>query len=209
MPRQSPPRAHRHGAKKYHVQSGTAFKRSIPPYLAHTHGQSPVFVGVFARNRPTRMLPLFQPLDETGCATARLITDEKYFRPQDRRSVQYSISEIALGHHRCDTCIEDRCLGIDRPTHAFNDFLFGTPHPMAEAGLCVGLVHPTTSVRTISAPATMAFSFPNAIARGRYFMPQSGATIRRSASMCFSAPRMRSATVSGASTAGSPRSRTP
>src|SRR3546814_1938191 len=107
MPRQSPPRSHRHGAKKYHVQSGTAFKRSIPPYLAHTHGQSPVFVGVFARNRPTRMLPLFQPLDETGCATARLITDEKYFRPQDRRSVQYSISEIALGHHRCDTRSEE------------------------------------------------------------------------------------------------------
>ena len=40
---------------------------------------------------------------------------------------------------------------------------------------------PSSSRRTIAAPAAKAFSFPNATSRGRYFIPQSGAGISRSA----------------------------
>ena len=40
---------------------------------------------------------------------------------------------------------------------------------------------PVSSRRTIAAPSAIAFILPKATARGRYFMPQSGATTSRSA----------------------------
>src|SRR4051794_3945168 len=42
---------------------------------------------------------------------------------------------------------------------------------------------PVNSRRTIAAPSASARSLPDAIARGRYFMPQSGAATRRSGAM--------------------------
>ena len=42
---------------------------------------------------------------------------------------------------------------------------------------------PVSSWRTIAAPSASARSLPKAVARGRYFMPQSGAATRRSAAM--------------------------
>src|ERR1043165_1387638 len=66
-----------------------------------------------------------------------------------------------------------------------------------------------SSFRTIAAPSASAFSFPNATSRARYFIPQSGAGIRRSGATCFRPARMRSATCSGRSTIWSPRLITP
>jgi hypothetical protein len=66
-----------------------------------------------------------------------------------------------------------------------------------------------TSRRTLTAASHMAFSFPKAVLRGMYFMPQSGAGIRRSADTYLRPLRMRSATVSTLSIAGLPRSSTP
>jgi hypothetical protein len=66
-----------------------------------------------------------------------------------------------------------------------------------------------SSWRTILAPSTIAHIFSKAMSRGRYFRPQSGATMRRSAGTCGSARRMRAATVSGVSTLMSERSSTP
>ena len=59
------------------------------------------------------------------------------------------------------------------------------------------------------APATIASSLRNASSRGRYFMPQSGATTSRSGGTTSSARRIRSATTSGVSASGEPRSSTP
>ena len=62
------------------------------------------------------------------------------------------------------------------------------------------------SLRRRSVPA----SFPNAVSRVRYFIPQSGAGMSRfGGDMYFKASRMRSATCSGVSTAASLRSMTP
>src|SRR5262249_7539699 len=47
-----------------------------------------------------------------------------------------------------------------------------------------------SSARTILRPATIASSFANATARGRYFMPQSGAMTSRSGATWRSAPRI-------------------
>jgi hypothetical protein len=55
----------------------------------------------------------------------------------------------------------------------------------------------------------MAFILPNATARGRYFMPQSGATTSRSGGTCGSAALIRPATMSGVSIVPSARSITP
>src|SRR5215813_14662668 len=52
-----------------------------------------------------------------------------------------------------------------------------------------------SSCRTSAAPSTIASIFPNATSRGRYFMPQSGATTIRSGGTNGSAARMRAATV--------------
>src|SRR6266567_4306870 len=56
------------------------------------------------------------------------------------------------------------------------------------------------SLRTIAAPSASAFNFPNATSRDRYFMPQSGAGMSRSADTYFNPVRMRVATSSGRST---------
>ena len=57
-----------------------------------------------------------------------------------------------------------------------------------------------SSSRTNAAPATIALSLAKATSRGRYFMPQSGATTIRSAGTWARARRIRSATTSGDST---------
>src|SRR5881396_1672221 len=67
----------------------------------------------------------------------------------------------------------------------------------------------TTSVRRIFAPSTMAFIFPKATSRGRYFIPQSGATMTFSLFTNLRAFLIRSATCCGVSTAMSERSRQP
>ena len=59
------------------------------------------------------------------------------------------------------------------------------------------LHHAARSSRTRLAPATIAWSFRNASSRGRYFIPQSGATTSRSGGTTSRALRMRSATTSG------------
>src|SRR5688500_1375060 len=66
-----------------------------------------------------------------------------------------------------------------------------------------------SSRRTRAAPWASDCSLAKATARGRYFMPQSGATTSRSAGTCFSPARMRSATACALSTASLPRSITP
>ena len=66
-----------------------------------------------------------------------------------------------------------------------------------------------SSCRTIAAPSASAFILPKATARGRYSMPQSGATTSRSAGTCLSAARMRPATICGVSIVISDRSITP
>jgi hypothetical protein len=58
----------------------------------------------------------------------------------------------------------------------------------------------------LPAPSTIARIFPNATARGRYFKPQSGATIKRGASTCSSPRRIRAATIAGVSTSSVDRS---
>src|SRR5438552_3302924 len=67
----------------------------------------------------------------------------------------------------------------------------------------------TTSVRRIFAPSTMAFIFPKATSRGRYFIPQSGARMTSSGFTCLSALFTRSATFCGVSTVMSERSMQP
>src|SRR5436309_6375569 len=67
----------------------------------------------------------------------------------------------------------------------------------------------TTSVRRIFAPSTMAFIFPKATSRGRYFIPQSGARMASSFFTNLRAFLIRSATCCGASTVMSERSRQP
>src|SRR5262249_7265654 len=67
----------------------------------------------------------------------------------------------------------------------------------------------SSSARINAAPRTMAVSFAKATSRVRYFMPQSGATISRSAGTYGSARRIRSATCSADSTSPVDRSRTP
>jgi hypothetical protein len=47
----------------------------------------------------------------------------------------------------------------------------------------------------MAAPSAGAFNLAKAMARGMYFMPQSGAGISRAAGMCSSAWRIRAATV--------------
>src|SRR2546422_8017372 len=59
------------------------------------------------------------------------------------------------------------------------------------------------------APSTIAFSFSNATSRGRYFIPQSGATTMSFDATKGRARRMRAATFSGVSTVISLRSITP
>src|SRR5882757_95776 len=66
-----------------------------------------------------------------------------------------------------------------------------------------------SSLRTIAAASHIAFNFPNAIWRGMYFMPQSGATASLSAATCCSPFRIRSATTEAGSISGLPRSSTP
>src|SRR5436190_4346570 len=67
----------------------------------------------------------------------------------------------------------------------------------------------TTSVRRIFAPSTMAFIFPKATSRGRYFIPQSGARMTSSGFTCLSALFIRSTTFCGVSTVMSERSMQP
>src|SRR5439155_15163696 len=67
----------------------------------------------------------------------------------------------------------------------------------------------TTSVRRIFAPSTIAFIFPKATSRGRYFIPQSGARMTSSGFTCLSALCIRSAIFCGVSTVMSERSRQP
>src|SRR5438132_3741668 len=67
----------------------------------------------------------------------------------------------------------------------------------------------TTSMRRIFAPSTIAFIFPKATSRGRYFMPQSGATMTSSLFTNLRAFLIRSATCCGVSTVMSERSRQP
>ena len=62
---------------------------------------------------------------------------------------------------------------------------------------------------TSRAPATMDWSLRNASWRVRYFMPQSGATTRRSGGSTSSARSMRAATTSGVSAPLAPRSSAP
>src|SRR6266853_4341591 len=66
-----------------------------------------------------------------------------------------------------------------------------------------------SSERTSFAPATIAFNFSNATSRGRYFIPQSGATMTFSGATKGRAQRMRAATFSGVSTVMSFKSITP
>ncbi len=66
-----------------------------------------------------------------------------------------------------------------------------------------------SSSRTSRAPATIASSLRNARPRGRYFIPQSGATTSRSGGTISSALRIRPATTSAVSTSADPRSSTP
>src|SRR5438874_13389412 len=68
--------------------------------------------------------------------------------------------------------------------------------------------HPYNSCRTILAPSTNEQSLPKATSRGKYFMPQSGARIRRSGSTYCKAERILPATVSGVPTSISPRLQT-
>src|SRR5262249_39412114 len=72
-----------------------------------------------------------------------------------------------------------------------------------------GKPQPSTSRPTIARPSASARSLPKAVARGRYFIPQSGAATRRSGAMYFSPARSRAATISALSTAPSPRLSTP
>src|SRR5208282_309102 len=65
------------------------------------------------------------------------------------------------------------------------------------------------SVRSRAAAAVSAVSLPKATSRGRYFMPQSGASTWRSGGTYGSARRTRASTVSGDSTVRSFRSSTP
>src|SRR5262249_4160544 len=65
-----------------------------------------------------------------------------------------------------------------------------------------------SAARTFPAALTIASSLPKAAARGRYFMPQSGASTSRSGGTCSSAARMRPSTVSTLSTSDVPRSST-
>src|SRR5262249_42739483 len=65
------------------------------------------------------------------------------------------------------------------------------------------------SARSSCAPSTIARILPSATARGRYFMPQSGATLTSSGGTSFNARRMRSATCRGVSTRMSDRSMHP
>src|SRR5204862_129232 len=62
------------------------------------------------------------------------------------------------------------------------------------------------SARTSFAPSTMARILASATSRGRYFMPQSGATITSSGFTYFSALCSRCATLCGVSTVMSERS---
>src|ERR1700722_2899013 len=66
-----------------------------------------------------------------------------------------------------------------------------------------------SSPRSVSAACAIALSFPNADSRGRYFMPQSGASTSRSAGTYSSARRTRPAMTSAVSTVVSFRSSTP
>src|SRR5438132_1883199 len=66
-----------------------------------------------------------------------------------------------------------------------------------------------SSARMSFAPSTIAFIFPNAASRGKYFIPQSGATTTRSGATKGRARRMRAATFSGVSTVTSFKSITP
>src|SRR5688572_2687772 len=65
------------------------------------------------------------------------------------------------------------------------------------------------SLRSSRAPSTIAFSLPNATSLGRYFMPQSGATITFSGFTCLSAFFSRSTTFCGVSIVMSERSMQP
>src|SRR5512132_2089867 len=76
-------------------------------------------------------------------------------------------------------------------------------------GPSLSLVAQPESSPTRRTPATMDWSFRKARSRGRYFIPQSGATTSRSRGSTPSAFRIRSATTSGDSTSLEPRSRTP
>src|SRR5579863_6466445 len=83
------------------------------------------------------------------------------------------------------------------------------PHLLFSLKLRYHMILHASSARTSLAPSTMACIFPKAEARGKYFKPQSGATIIRSALTCAKARRMRAATVSGVSMTGVERSSTP
>src|SRR5438105_5942853 len=69
-------------------------------------------------------------------------------------------------------------------------------------------VHCASALR-IFAPSTIAFIFPKATSRGRYFIPQSGATMTSSGFTCSSALLIRSTTFCGVSTVMSERSMQP
>ena len=97
---------------------------------------------------------------------------------------------------------------LGREQHATgNDRLNGrTPRAakrVCDRGFQIGFIDerglPVSSRRTIAAPSASAFSLAKARARGRYFMPQSGAGISRSAAICRRPARMRPATSSAVS----------
>ncbi len=85
----------------------------------------------------------------------------------------------------------------------------GRSLPWDACGVARRQATPVSSRRTIAAPSASARNFPKARSRGRYFIPQSGAGIRRSAATCASPLRMRAATISAVSTSALPRSSTP
>jgi hypothetical protein len=82
------------------------------------------------------------------------------------------------------------------------------PRPAASLLLSVNYADASSS-RSSLAPSTRDFILPFATSRGRYFIPQSGATMTSSAATYGSARRMRAATTSGVSTRKSARSMTP
>ena len=84
-------------------------------------------------------------------------------RRQSRRRRPHPLAALAASRSRrraAATCRDDK--------------------PRSDAGIEGELIQAalpaSTSARTIAAPSTIAFILPKATSRGRYFMPQSGAT---------------------------------
>src|SRR5436190_18000425 len=209
------PVAHDHVGELVHraVESGLDAHRVGVERGVAGHGDPHHVVGQLLYARFAGLDLLAQVFLEVALLVIHVGADRRAGKPAAHGADERALGAVlVIGHRAHDSANAD---AEENPRlHALDGAAAGSLHVCATCERDANcrnhqLSLHTTSVRRIFAPSTMAFIFPKATSRGRYFMPQSGATMTSSFFKNWRAFLIRSATCRGASTVMSERSMQP